>query len=58
MKPKDKKADSVNTKKMYIDQIHGIRAKAGSRIMAWALIRNKCHELGKEVPQLNQIIEE
>ncbi|MFB9055064.1 hypothetical protein ACFFVB_18430 [Formosa undariae] len=47
----------MGTEKTYTDLIHGFKAKCGSPSMAWALIRNKCHELKLEVPTLDKIVE-
>mgnify|MGYP005653591147 CR=1 FL=1 len=44
-------------KKTYKDLIHGFTAIAGSKITAWALIRNKCHELKLEIPTVDKVIE-
>lgn len=41
--------------KKYFDKIHGFTAEATSKQMAWMLIRNKCHELKKEVPKIDKI---
>lgn len=41
--------------KKYKDTLHGFTAFASSSIMAWALIRNKCHEQKLEVPTLDRI---
>lgn len=43
-------------KKIYKDSIHGFEAVSNSKTGAWMLIRNKCHELGLEVPTLDKII--
>ena len=43
--------------KLYKDTIHGKTARAGSRITAWALIRNWCRQNNKEVPTLDKIEE-
>ncbi len=45
------------TPKLYKDTIHGLTAVAGSRTTAWMLIRNKCKELGLEVPTIDKIIQ-
>lgn len=44
-------------KKIFTDTIHGFRAETPSKMMAWALIRNECHELGLQVPTLDKIVE-
>ncbi len=41
--------------KIYKDSLHGFEAKSNSKTGAWMLIRNKCHELGLQVPMINQI---
>lgn len=38
------------------DTIHGFKANARSKTIAWALIRNKCYQLKLKVPMLNEII--
>lgn len=40
---------------LYRDTIHGHTAAATSQSMAWALIRNKCHEDKTEVPTWDKI---
>ena len=42
--------------KKYYDTMYGFVAEATSKQMAWMLIRNKCHELKKEVPTIDKII--
>lgn len=42
--------------RIYKDSIHGFEAISNSKTGAWMLIRNKCHELGLEVPTLDKII--
>lgn len=42
---------------LFVDTIHGFRAECRSKSGAWALIRNKCHELGLQVPMMTQIKE-
>jgi len=41
--------------KIYLDEIHGFRALASSRAIAWQLIRNECYEKRVQVPTLEQI---
>jgi len=41
--------------KKCIDTLHGFTAEALSKHIAWGLIRNKCHELKKEVPTIDKI---
>jgi hypothetical protein len=43
--------------KLWKDTIHGFIVKCRSKSMAWALIRNKCHELKLEVPTFDRIVE-
>ena len=43
--------------KFWKDTIHGFTAKCKSKSTAWALIRNKCHELKIEVPTFDKIVE-
>lgn len=45
----------INQKAIYKDSLHGFEAKSNSKTSAWMLIRNKCHELGLQVPMINQI---
>lgn len=40
------------------DTVYGYRAQASSRITAFMLIRNKCHEMKQEPPTLDQVIAE
>lgn len=47
----------MKTTKIYTDTIHGYIAECGSKTTAWALIRNKCKEDGKEVPTMDKIVE-
>ena len=42
-------------KQLYKDSLHGFEALASSKTSAWMLIRNKCHELGLEVPTIDKI---
>lgn len=42
--------------KMYMDKIHGFKVYSVSRTSAWGIIRNKCHELGLEVPTIDEIV--
>jgi hypothetical protein len=44
-------------KKYYKDDLHGYTAYASSKQIAWALIRNKCHENRVEIPTLDKIRE-
>jgi hypothetical protein len=37
--------------KLYRDELYGYQAAARGRSMAWALIRNKCYEMKKEIPK-------
>jgi len=41
--------------KIYTDSLHGFEAKSNSKTSAWMLIRNKCHELGLEVPTIDKV---
>jgi hypothetical protein len=41
--------------KKYKDTINGFEAEATSKIMAWMLIRNKCKDLDKNIPSLEEI---
>ena len=43
--------------KFWKDTIHGFTANCKSKSAAWALIRNKCHELKIEVPTFDKIVE-
>lgn len=43
--------------RLFKDEIHGFTTKCGSEKIAWALIRNKCHDLKLQVPTLDQIVE-
>ena len=47
----------MKTVKKYSDTLHGYVAEAASKIMAWQLIRNRCHEDGKKIPLLSDIQE-
>ena len=40
---------------LYKDKIHQIAVVSSNSAMAWALIRNKCHELAIEVPSMDQV---
>lgn len=40
---------------MYIDDLHGITTVSISKTGAWQLIRNKCHEIGLDIPKFNQV---
>ncbi len=41
---------------LYKDELHGFTAAAPSISMAWALIRNKCHQEKIQVPTMDKII--
>lgn len=39
----------------WVDTLYGYTAHAKSKMAAWMLIRNKCHEMKLEVPKFDQI---
>lgn len=39
----------------WVDTMYGYTANAKSKMAAWMLIRNKCHEMKLEVPTVDQI---
>lgn len=43
--------------RFYEDELHGFRAKAVSKTMAWMLIRNECHKKKLPVPTFDKIKE-
>lgn len=43
--------------RLFKDTLNGFTAQSMSKSGAWMLIRNRCHELKKEVPTLDKIIE-
>lgn len=45
----------MDIKITYKDTVYGFRAMAKSKVTAWMLIRNKCHEKGLVPPLLNQV---
>jgi hypothetical protein len=45
----------MKKQRLYTDTIYGLKAYATSQSIAWALIRNKCHELKLEVPTMDKI---
>ena len=48
---------TAKTQRLYKDTIHGIKALAISKNMAWMLIRGECHRLKLDVPTLDKIKE-
>jgi len=48
----------LQNSKYYTDSIHGFRAFAPSKTMAWMLIRNECVRLKLPIPTYDKINEE
>lgn len=40
---------------LYKDEMYGYTAVGASKNIAWMIIRNKCHELKKQVPTFDKI---
>ena len=45
----------MKNNKEFTDEIHGFKVRAISKVAAWMIIRNKCHELNIKVPTIDKI---
>lgn len=45
----------MRTPELYIDDLHKMQVFAGSKSIAWMLIREECHKKGLKVPEIYQV---